>query len=90
MPERNIDWLPPVYTLTRDWTHNLGVCPDQGLNLQPLGVKDNAPTNWATQPGLYQFFIFQLQGLTGGIWFTTFGFLMENVYLVYSITKKTL
>ena len=33
-----------------DWgqTRNLGTCPDQGLNLQPFGVQDDAPTNGAT------------------------------------------
>ena len=33
-----------------DWgqTHNLGTCPDQGLNLQSFGVQDDAPTNGAT------------------------------------------
>ena len=30
--ERNINWLPPVHTLTRDWTHNLLV---YGTTLQP-------------------------------------------------------
>ena len=25
------------------------MCPDQELHLQPFGVWDNAPTNWATQ-----------------------------------------
>ena len=30
--------------LTGDPTHNLGMCPDQGLNPQPFGVWDNAPT----------------------------------------------
>ena len=36
-----------------DWnrTHNLGMRPDQELNLQLFGVRDDAPTNWATQPG---------------------------------------
>ena len=32
--------------------------PDQGWNLQPFGVWDNTPTNWATQTGLlFLFFI---------------------------------
>ena len=38
MSERNINWLPPVCTPTGDQTHNLGMCPDWGLNLQPFGV----------------------------------------------------
>ena len=42
---RNIDQLPPIYALTRDQTCNLGMCPDQGSNLQPSGVQDIAPTN---------------------------------------------
>ena len=27
--ERNIDWLPPIYARTGDWTSNLDMCPDQ-------------------------------------------------------------
>ena len=38
MWERNIDWLPPVCAPNGDWTHNLGTCPDQELNPQPLGM----------------------------------------------------
>ena len=34
-----IDW-PLVHTPTRDRTHNLGMCPDQGLNPQSFGVRD--------------------------------------------------
>ena len=49
--ERHIHQLPPVRSLTRDQTHNLAVCPDQELNLHPFGVQDDAPTNWAPQPG---------------------------------------
>ena len=45
MRERNIDWLPHVYTLTRDGTCKLGMCPDWELNPQPFGVWDDAPTN---------------------------------------------
>ena len=40
--ERNIDQLPPVCALTGDRTHNLGMCPDLGLPLQPFGAWDNA------------------------------------------------
>ena len=40
MWERKIDRLSFVCTLTGDWTHNI------------IGVPDDAPTNWATQPGL--------------------------------------
>ena len=29
----------------QDSTHNLGVCPDWELNLQPFGVWDDVPTN---------------------------------------------
>ena len=43
--------LPPICTPTGDQTHNLGMCPDQELKLQPFGVWDNAPTNRATRPG---------------------------------------
>ena len=46
--ERNISRLPPVRAPTRDQTHNLGMCPDRVSNLQPFGVRDDAPTNLAT------------------------------------------
>ena len=45
--ERNIDWLSPICTPTRDWTHNLGMCPDWESNPQPLSAQDSDPTNWA-------------------------------------------
>ena len=47
--ERNINWLPPICTLTGGWAHNLGLCPDWGSNPQPFSLWDYAPTNWATQ-----------------------------------------
>ena len=31
--------------LTGDQTYMLGMCPDQGLNLQPFGAWENSPTN---------------------------------------------
>ena len=31
----------------QDGTHNLRVCPDQGLNLQPFGAQADSPNNWA-------------------------------------------
>ena len=37
---------------TADQTCKLGMSPDQELNLQPFDVWDNAPTIWATLPGL--------------------------------------
>ena len=33
-------------------TCHLGMCPNWELNLQPFAVRDGAPTNWATGPGL--------------------------------------
>ena len=42
-------WLVAAYTpQTGDQTRNLGMCPDQGLNPQPFGVQDDAPTNRVT------------------------------------------
>ena len=38
-------------TLTEGQTHNPGTCPDQESNQRPFGLPDNAPTNWAHQPG---------------------------------------
>ena len=55
--ERNIDHLLPVSTPTRDRTRPLGMCPDQGTNLQPSGVWDNAPIIWATRPGHFPYFL---------------------------------
>ena len=52
MWERNIYQLPPVHTPTVYRTHNLCVSPDWKSNLQPFGVQDDAPANWATWPGL--------------------------------------
>ena len=46
--EREINWLPPICTLTKDRTRNLGMCSDWGSNLQTFGVQDDAPTNQAT------------------------------------------
>ena len=42
MWERNIYWLPLVHSTTGDWTCNLGMCPDQELNLWPFTLQDNA------------------------------------------------
>ena len=50
--ERSINWLPPTCAWTGDWTCNSGMCPDRELNLQPFGVLDDAPTNWATGQGI--------------------------------------
>ena len=36
---------PTIYTRARDRTHNLGICPDQELNLQTVDVRDNTPIN---------------------------------------------
>ena len=46
--ERNIDWLSLIFSPIGDWTYNLGMCSDQESNPQPVGVWDDAPTNWAT------------------------------------------
>ena len=45
---RNTNWLPLLCSLTGDWTHNLGMCPDQEWSPQPFSIGDNAPTNLAT------------------------------------------
>ena len=50
--DRNIDHL------TAAQMHNLDMCPDQELNLQPFGAWDDAPSNQATQPGQKIFLIF--------------------------------
>ena len=43
--ERDIDQLLPIGSLTGDQTHNLGMYPDQGSNLQPFCVQDDATSN---------------------------------------------
>ena len=48
---RNIRQLPPICTQTGDGTRNLGMCPDQESNPQSFGVRDDAPTKWATGQG---------------------------------------
>ena len=55
--ERGKHQFSPACSPTRDLTCNLGMCPDQESNLQPFGIWDNAPTNWATWPGQKLFFI---------------------------------
>ena len=54
---RYLDGLPLVHTPTRDQTHSLGMCPDWESNLQPFGLQDDAPTNWATlaKPAMFTF-----------------------------------
>ena len=37
--ETNINQLHPLRALTRDWTHNLGVSPGRGSNLQASGIR---------------------------------------------------
>ena len=36
---RDINWLPPLHIWTGDWSHNLDMCPDQELNLQPFSYR---------------------------------------------------
>ena len=44
--ERDIVWLPLVSAPTGDQTCNLGVCPDQESNQQPLGGRhSNQPSH---------------------------------------------
>ena len=54
--KRNISWLPPIGTPTRDWTRNQGKCPDQEWNQQTFGAWNDTPTNWATWPGKIHFY----------------------------------
>ena len=56
MWKRNIDLLLPIHDPTRDWTHNLRMCPDWKWNPQIFGVQDNTLPNWDTQPS--NFFIY--------------------------------
>ena len=36
--------LPFIHSLTKDQTHNLGMCPGQNSNPQPLALQDDTPT----------------------------------------------
>lgn len=36
MWERSFDWLPPICTVTGDWTHHVGVCPGRESKPQPF------------------------------------------------------
>ena len=40
--EGSIDQLPFIHTLPRNWTCNLGLCPDRDLNLQHFALQDDA------------------------------------------------
>ena len=40
--------LPLIGPPTRDQTPNLCMCSDLESNLQPFGLQDDTPTNWAT------------------------------------------
>ena len=49
--ERNIDLLFHLFM------HSLAdssMCPDQEQNLQPFGLQNDAPTNWATLAKAWQ------------------------------------
>ena len=62
MWERNIDWLPPICTLTRDWTRHLGLhlCLAQESNFQPLGVPATLQPTEPHWPELFNLFQFKL------------------------------
>ena len=48
MWERNINWLPPVCTPTRDQPCNLGIYAPTGDQTHNFLVYKMTPTNWAT------------------------------------------
>ena len=54
--ERNIDWLLPIHIPTRDWTCNLGMCPDQRSNQQPFWCVGRC-SNQRSHPARAQGFI---------------------------------
>ena len=51
--EGNIDLLPPVRAATGDQTLKLGMCLGWASDHILLVGRDDTPTNWATQPGLF-------------------------------------
>ena len=61
MWEKNIDWLPSIYSPTRDWTCNPGMCGDWGSNVKPFDAWEFALTK---PPGQSQAGIFQKNPLS--------------------------
>ena len=49
MGERNVDWLPPVCTLTRDRTRNSGMCLPPGIEQATLRLVGQC-SNQASYP----------------------------------------
>ena len=55
MRERNLSLLPLACSLTRDQTHDPGMCPDQQSNLRPFALWDNAQPTKPHRSGLGMF-----------------------------------
>lgn len=45
MLEINVDSLPPMCTLMRDWTCSLSICLDWELNTQSFGIRGDTHSN---------------------------------------------
>ena len=64
MWKRNINWLPSICALTRNWAHDLGICPDWESNLQLLvygmTLQSTEPLNQGWQCYLLPYYIWQL------------------------------
>lgn len=50
MWERSFDWLPPICTVTGDWTHHVGVCPGRESKPQPFFFLVCGMTLQTTEP----------------------------------------
>ena len=95
MAERNMDWLPLIWTPTWDRTWNLGMCPDWELNPWPFGLRDDAPTNWATPARAGNFYLIFSSNWSYGEqnwgWETTvyvasiFSLSIASFYFVYGV-----
>ena len=59
--ERNIDWLPLTSARTGDGTHSPGMCPDQGLNLQPWHIGMTLSPTELPRQGEAKIFLTNLQ-----------------------------
>ena len=55
--EKNINWLPFIGAMTRDWTRNPGMCPDGELNPRTFDLWANTQPTEIHQPGQWWNFI---------------------------------
>ena len=67
MKERNLNWLPPVHTLTGDQSPNPGTCPDWETNRGPSALQDDTHStepHWSALPGVFLYHSFSFNELS--------------------------